>query len=100
MFKNDKYITCGIEEKVPTVIQLILWNLIDELGKTQKLDYLQVFELSPVTQDHQTVQQVIHSQEVPPYKETHYLTGSEPFSAKIFVIDDKTHCTMLLAQEY
>ena len=44
---------------------------------------------------------IVHSQEVPEYKKIWIVKSSEPCdSQKIFVIDDDTHSTMLLAEEY
>ena len=59
-------------------------------------DYLQVFRLT--TDD--TTQHIIHSQEQPPYERKLEFHTDEPITAKIFVIDDETHTTMLLAEEY
>ncbi len=63
--------------------------------KTEK-DYLQVFKLT--AKDH--TQHVTHSQEEPSYERTFTFPTDEPITAKIFVIDDETHSTMLLAEEY
>ena len=60
-------------------------------------DYLQVFELN--IEDGK--QKVIHAQEVPEYKAEYLFSIDTPlFCGKIFVIDDETHSTMLLAEEY
>ena len=42
----------------------------------------------------------MHSQEEPAYERTFTFPTDEPITAKIFVIDDETHSTMLLAEEY
>ena len=94
MFSNPRYSTRGISETVPILTQIILWNCIDTM-KTEK-DYLQVFKLT--AKDH--TQHVTHSQEEPDYKRTFTFPTDEPITAKIFVIDDETHSTMLLAEEY
>ena len=95
MFKNPRYCTRGINETVPTLTQIILWNLIDSMEVDEK-DYLQVFRL---TTDG-TTQHITHSQEQPPYERTLAFRTDNPITAKIFVIDDETHTTMLLAEEY
>ena len=59
-------------------------------------DYLQVFSL--FCED--GMQIIKHTQEMPEYERKHVLSSSMPVTAKIFVIDDKTHSTMLLAEEY
>lgn len=100
MFTNKRYITCGIANKIPDEIQLWLWMMIDNLRTNNdiELDYLQVFWLS--SQDGK--QKIIHSQEQPEYRnEILVALLCQPVKqAKIFVIDDGGHSTMLLAEEY
>ena len=95
MFKNPRYCTRGINETVPILTQIILWDLIDSMEVAEK-DYLQVFCL---TTDGST-QNITHTQEQPPYERTLAFRTENPITAKIFVIDDETHTTMLLAEEY
>lgn len=59
-------------------------------------DYLQVFSLS----SDNGRQRIIHSQEIPEYQKEYVLNVGSPVTEKIFVIDDQTHSTMLLANEY
>ena len=100
MFTNKRYITCGIVNEIPDEIQLVLWIMIDNLRRStsSELDYLQVFWLS--SQDGK--QKIIHSQEQPKYRnEILVALLCQPVEkAKIFVIDDGGHSTMLLAEEY
>ena len=42
--KENRYITRGVNEKIDLSLQILLWNLVDDL-KVEK-DYLQVFKLS------------------------------------------------------
>ncbi len=101
MFDNPRYMTKGISEQLPLGLQITLWNLIDKLGQTQQLDYLQIFTLSAGSNpDGTTYQQIVHAQEVPPYQRTVTIASTRPTSCKIFCIDDKTHSTMLFADEY
>ena len=95
MFSNPRYSTRGISETVPILTQIILWKCIDSMETEQK-DYLQVFKLT--SENH--TQHVTHSQEEPAYEHTFDFRTDEPITAKIFVIDDETHSTMLLAEEY
>lgn len=101
LFMNDKYITRGIKEKInlinPTTY-LMLWNLIDEMD-VEKKDYLQVFNLRTKL-GIKTIQEIEHTQEEPPYKSIHRFYTENPVDAKVFVIDDGDHATMLLAEEY
>ena len=101
MFENEKYITRGIENDIPVILQLFLWTLISQM-KVKEKDYLQVFELCSDNSSGKPQQKVIHSQEQPKYKKEHTLLGIEfpPINAKIFCIDDISHSTMLLAEEY
>ena len=60
-------------------------------------DYLHVFELA---KENDKIK-ITHSQEQPEYKSEYLIETDAPFyMAKIFVIDDETHITMLLAEEY
>jgi len=96
LFDNERYLTRGIDAEIPPGLQLTLWHMIDlrRLAKAE-LDYLQVFELHDV---HGT-QQIIHSQEQPAYRAEAWFLGEAPLVAKIYVIDDGDHSTMMLAEE-
>ena len=94
-FKNKKYITKGVSENVSLLLQLFMWQCIDDLNI--KKDYLQVFKCSLSG----TKQKIEHIQEEPFYKREYLFNTDAPiFIGKIFVIDDGTHSTMLLAEEY
>ena len=95
MFNNPRYCTRGINETVPILTQIVLWDLIDSMEVAEK-DYLQVFRLTA----NDKTQNITHSQEMPPYERTLEFRTDNPITAKIFVIDDETHTTMLLAEEY
>lgn len=60
--KENRYITRGVNEKLDLPLQILLWNLVDDL-KIEK-DYLQVFKLSRAGE----VVNIEHTQEVPNYK--------------------------------
>lgn len=102
MFNQDnRYITRGVQEKIPVELQLFMWSCIDELNaKGEELDYLQVFNLISERVDDLFFQKIGHSQEVPKYNKAFRIFSDEIVEAKIFVIDDETHSTMLLAEEY
>ncbi|MDL2293948.1 DUF960 domain-containing protein [Ruminococcaceae bacterium OttesenSCG-928-D13] len=95
MFENERYITSGIEAALEPALQNMLWYLIEAVEVKEKSN-LQVFELSVV----HSVLHATHSQEQPDYCQTHALPGFAPVAAKVFVIDDGDHSTMLLANEY
>ncbi len=95
MFKNPHYATNGINENLPIMTQIILWELIDSM-KVDEKDYLQVFTLSVENGQ----QKILHEQECPEYSAEHLFPSTNPITGKIFVIDDETHSTMLFAEEY
>ena len=47
-----------------------------------------------------TSQHIVHEQEQPPYRYELDVPCDDAVNAKVFVIDDLTHSTMLLAEEY
>ena len=94
-FKNKRFVTKGVVEQVSPLLQLFMLRCIDDM--TAPKDYLQVFEL--IIEDGK--QKIIHIQEQPEYKAEYLIESDTPlFVGKIFVIDDETHSTMLLAEEY
>ncbi|MGN0641351.1 MAG: DUF960 domain-containing protein [Oscillospiraceae bacterium] len=95
MFNNPRYATSGINSKLPLLTQIILWELIDTMEVAEK-DYLQVFCLSADNGK----QRIIHEQEQTDYRKEYLFPSENPVTAKVYVIDDKTHSTMLLAEEY
>ncbi len=94
MFKTEKYLTCGVNETIPIVLQLIMWKMVADIPIEK--DYLQIFRLS----DENGIQTIVHEQEQPAYRNSLSFEWSEPINQKIYVIDDDDHCTMLLAEEY
>lgn len=94
MFNNQRYATRGISATVPLWVQRILWYMTDTM-KVQK-DYLQVFELSVIDGK----QHIVHRQEQPDYLMQYTFAVTDPIAAKIYIIDDGSYSTMLLAEEY
>lgn len=99
MFTGAKYITQGIKENVPTFLQNFLWYMIETMEVGPK-DYLQVFHLDSIMVEGKLKQKIIHTQEEPDYRKEYALFLKQIISGKVYVIDDVTHCTMLLAEEY
>ena len=94
-FKNKHYISEGVNSKVSLLLQLFMWQCIYEMPPPK--DYLQVFKCSV----YDGKQKVTHIQEVPEYQREYLINMDAPFFVgKIFVIDDETHSTMILAEEY
>ncbi len=99
MFTGDKYITAGVRARIPAYLQNILWYMIETMNVPNK-DVLQVFQLEGVYESGKRKQKIVHSQEQPVYSHSYAICTKSIFTCKIFVIDDRTHCTMLLADEY
>ena len=95
MFENPKYITRGVQSGRPYALMLLMWQMIAAMRTAQK-DYLQVFTLTKTP----TGQHIVHEQEQPPYHYELDVPCDDAVNAKVFVIDDLTHSTMLLAEEY
>ena len=95
MFQNDKYLTRGVSQTIPGWLVILLWHLIAAM-QTESKDYLQVFRLQKTGQG----QRITHTQEQPPYSKELFVPCTDAVNAKLFVIDDGTHSTMLLAEEY
>lgn len=100
MFQN-RYMTKGISSEVPFYLQNLMWIMIDSMEIREK-DYLQIFELSKVIVNEKVFQKITHRQEQPEYKKTVTIPADEKIviEKKVYVIDDVSHCTMLLAEEY
>jgi hypothetical protein len=101
-----RHITKGISEQLPRRFVMKLWDILDNFIATDTpKDYLQVFD---VAIGKNTIS-IKHFQEEPPYSKNHTL-GPEFISEfqdpnrdnafKVYIIDDITHSTMLLAEEY
>lgn len=92
MFENQKFLTHGITAQLPLWIINMLWLMI----LTSEKDYLQVFTLTKSP----TGQHIVHEQEQLPYRYELDVPCDDAVNAKVFIIDDLTHSTMLLAEEY
>ena len=95
MFNNPKYLTKGVQSTIPGWLVLLLWSMIEGMQVEHK-DYLQVFRLQKTERG----QRIWHEQEQPPYLYQMDVPCTDAVDAKIFVIDDGDHSTMLLAEEY
>ena len=98
MFEKSKgrYLTIGVDEKIPIDIQIFMWEAVDRMPEPK--DYLQVFSLTVQN----GLQVIRHTSEKPKYEMTYILTSllTKAVTAKVYIIDDGDHCTMLLAEEY
>lgn len=94
-FQNQRFLTAGINQRIHPALQVLMWFMIEEVAE---VDYLQIFELTGTVSG----VEIRHSQEVPPYERGLFVRCevAMDFSEKVYVIDDETHSTMLLAEEY
>jgi ArsR family metal-binding transcriptional regulator len=99
MFDKLKFVTAGVNAKIPNDLQLLLWSLIDAM-KVDKKEYLQVFKITSIYEEGVYNLNIIHSQEEPNYVKEHAMIMSILINEKLYVIDDDPHSTMLLADEY
>ena len=95
MFENQKFLTSGVQNEIPSWLIDLIWCMVFSM-KTEHKDYLQVFTLTKTP----TGQHIVHTQEQPPYRYELDVHCKCAIDAKVYVIDDKTHSTMLLASEY
>ena len=94
MFQNKRVLTRGVQAEIPIELQLFLWNCIDNLPEER--DYFQVFALKEIDGK----QHIHHFSEQPEYSKEYQISTEKPITAKVYVIDDTDHSTMLLAEEY
>ena len=94
MFHKKRYLTCGVDSNIPLELQLFMWGCVERMPAPK--DYLQVFELSAAG----TMQSITHSSEEPKYSMTYIIPSDAPVTEKLYIIDDGSHSTMLLAEEY
>jgi len=91
---TKRYMTCGVDSTIPLELQMFLWECVERMPAPK--DYLQVFELKPVG----SLQSITHRSEEPEYHMEYLLPLEVPITEKLYVIDDGSHSTMLLAEEY
>jgi hypothetical protein len=95
MFNNQKFLTRGVEREIPAWLVNLMWHMVLTMEVAKK-DYLQVFTLTKLP----TGQHIIHEQEQPPYRYELDVPCDDSVNAKVFVIDNLTHSTMLFSEEY
>ena len=71
MFNGKKYVTRGVLNEIPPPLQVLMWQLIEEL-KIPK-DALQIFQLVPV----KGRQKIVHMQESPFYRKEYLVNASD-----------------------
>lgn len=99
MFDNQHYLTKGVDEKIPLKLQCFMWPAIMVMDVKRK-DYLQIFTLTSYEKGSMKIQHIKHEQEQPAYSGEYDFPCDYAVDEKVYVIDDVTHSTMLLAEEY
>lgn len=94
MFKNQRYLTRGVQSEIPIELQLFMWGCINKLPEER--DYFQVFKL----ENFNGIQKITHFSEQPEYHKEYIIPIDNPITSKVYVIDSDTYSTMLLASEY
>lgn len=102
MFDNERFSTRGIHENIPLVLQVIIWQMIDDLKeKKKKIDYLQMFELEFDTK----CLKIHHSSERPKYSNTFQfhvggvVADSSKASLTIWVMNEKQYSLIMFPEE-
>ena len=95
MFNSQKFLTCGVMAEIPSWLTNLMWHIVLTM-EVEKKDCLQVFTLTKLP----TGQHIVHEQEQPPYRYELDVPCDDSVNAKVFVIDNLTHSTMLFSEEY
>ena len=95
MFENQKFLTRGVMAEIPLWLTNLMWHMVVTMV-VEDQDYLQVFTLTKTPNG----QHIVHEQEQQQYRYELDVPCDDAVNAKVFVIDDLTHSTMLLAEEY
>lgn len=100
MFKNEAYMTIGYQTEIPDNIKEFISHIIGKCSQYSDTDYLQVFRLHSDPNDDQS-QIIEHTQEQPDKKMIYAIIGDfDKVNNKVYVIDDTSHHTFMLASEY
>lgn len=102
MFDNKRYITRGINAKVPLSIQIIIWQMIDDLRMTKKnIDYLQKFKV----ESSDRYLKIVQSSSEPKFENTFEFplgsveTGENKHFYTVWVLDDGEQSVMMFPEE-
>lgn len=95
MFENQKFLTRGVMAEIPSWLTNLMWHMVLTMEVEEK-DYLQVFRLTRSC----GMQEIEHTQEQPGYKRVICVPAADAIDAKVYIIEDPEHATMLLAEEY
>lgn len=100
-FSGPRYVSPGIDSLISQTLQSIIWKLIDTKAKRKfPLNYLQVFEIIPITKGGKQFLKITHLQDSPRFREIHFIRSTASFVGKVWVIDETDYITMLFPDEY
>ena len=95
MFDDQKFLTRGVMAEIPSWLTDLMWHMVLTMEVEGK-DYRQLINQTKTPVGHHN----LHEQQQPPYRYELNMPCDDAVNAKVFVIDDLTHSTMLLAEEY
>lgn len=98
----EKYITRGIQERIPLDIQILCWDAYEQTKLNGEYDYLHVFKIKAIEPDEEGFNCLLtHDTEVPEYHKRYKLNlTSCSMDEKIYIMDCKEYEIMLLGEEY
>ena len=103
---RPKYLTKGIQERIPLDLQILMWQMYDRCQEEmEKTDDLHVFELKSL-EGNRLNQEIVHKQEIPEYERTYVIDVNQSVNEKIYIIENnsdnehETYVMMLIAEEY
>lgn len=104
MFKNNTYMTRGVEATLSIKLISLLWLKVQEVID-RELDYLQIFEFRNVGTPDKPSLEVKWSQEQPKHTELFFIKGEQTDVDKVWIIcagegSREEYSTMLLPEEY
>lgn len=93
--------TKGIHDALPQSMKLKLFEYVDkQVSSELDMDYLQIFELSVKVINGKPLQCIVHRQEVPTRSVEYICDTDVPLNLTVWIVDEETHATMLLPEEY
>lgn len=102
MFDNKRFATRGINARVPLSIQIIIWQMIDDLRMTKKkIDYLQTFKV----ESSDRYLKIVQSSSEPEFESIfEFPVGSVEMGEikhyyTVWVMDDGSYSVMMFPEE-
>ncbi|MBJ6360905.1 DUF960 family protein [Paenibacillus sp. GCM10012307] len=94
--------TKGIHDVLPQSMKLKLFEYVDrQVSSGLDMDYLQIFEFSTKVINSKYHQCIVHRQEVPLRSVEYTICDTDaPLDLTVWIVDEETHATMLLPEEY